>query len=172
MDWNSESKFHSRNSKSTAWYPESKTALDYVSYDSKILTFKKTREWKHALNTIDKDSLQYITLGNAIKKKLLNLITLHVCLSTRKLKFGLTLGKNHSSKQRISSFTFCQVIFWVALSLLASSPIWGELRENSLPVFASPLACLSRVYFSRYPQNGELARRLGSLCRRRNLTPI
>ena len=125
-----------------------------------------------ALNTIDKDSLQYITLGNPIKKKLLNLITLRVCLSTRKLKFGLTLSKNYSSKQRISSFTFCQVIFWVALSLLASSPIWGEPRENSLPVFASPLACLSRVYFSRYPQNGELARRLGSLCRRRNLTPI
>ena len=95
-----------------------------------------------ALNTIDKDSLQYITLGNAIKKKLLNLITLRVCLSTRKLKFGLTLGKNYSSKQRISSFTFCQDIFWVALSLLASSPIWGEPRENSLPVFASPLACL------------------------------
>ena len=125
-----------------------------------------------ALNTIDKDSLQYITLGNAIKKKLLNLITLHVCLSTRKLKLGLTLGKNYSSKQRISSFTFSQVIFWVALSLLASSPIWGEPRENSLPDFASPLACLSRVYFSRYPPNGELARRLGSLCRRRNLTPI
>ena len=125
-----------------------------------------------ALNTIDKDSLQYITLGNAIKKKLLNLITLRACLSTRKLKFGLTLGKNYSSKQRISSFTFCQDIFWVALSLLASSPIWDEPRENSLPVFASPLACLSRVYFSRYPPNGELARRLGSLCRRRNLTPM
>ena len=26
---------------------------------------------------------------------------------------------------------------------------------------ASPLACLSRVYFSRYPPNAELARRLG-----------
>ena len=125
-----------------------------------------------ALNTIDKDSLQYITLGNPIKKKLLNLITLRVCLSTRKLKFGLTLSKNYSSKQRISSFTFCQDIFWVALNLLASSPIWDEPRENSLPVFASPLACLSRVYFSRYPPNGELARRLGSLCRRRNLTPM
>ena len=28
------------------------------------------------------------------------------------------------------------------------------------PAVASPLACLSRVYFSRYPPNGELARRL------------
>ena len=28
------------------------------------------------------------------------------------------------------------------------------------PAFASPLACLSRVYFSRYPTNVELARRL------------
>ena len=26
--------------------------------------------------------------------------------------------------------------------------------------FVSPLVCLSRVYFSRYPSNGELARRL------------
>ena len=86
-----------------------------------------------ALNTIDKDSLQYITLGNAIKKKLLNLITLHVCLSTRKLKFGLTLGKNYSSKQRISSFTFCQVIFWVALSLRASSPM--EAARELVPRF-------------------------------------
>ena len=28
------------------------------------------------------------------------------------------------------------------------------------PAVASPLACLSRVYFSRYPPNGELVRRL------------
>ena len=28
------------------------------------------------------------------------------------------------------------------------------------PSFTSPLACLSGVYFSRYPPNGELARRL------------
>ena len=33
-------------------------------------------------------------------------------------------------------------------------------REGPLPAVASPLACLSRVYFSRYPPNGELARRL------------
>ena len=35
------------------------------------------------------------------------------------------------------------------------------LGENARAVaVASPLACLSRVYFSRYPPNGELARRL------------
>ena len=33
-------------------------------------------------------------------------------------------------------------------------------REGPPPAVASPLACLSRVYFSRYPPNGELARRL------------
>ena len=40
-------------------------------------------------------------------------------------------------------------------------------REGPAPAVASPLACLSRVYFSRYPPNGELARRLvkKSLCR-------
>ena len=43
----------------------------------------------------------------------------------------------------------------------------SERRSRDVPVpphpafFASRLACLSRVYFSRYPQNGELARRLG-----------
>ena len=31
------------------------------------------------------------------------------------------------------------------------------------PAFASPLACLSRVHFSRYPSNGELARSLSDL---------
>ena len=31
------------------------------------------------------------------------------------------------------------------------------------PAFASPLACLSRVHFSRYPSNGELALRLSEL---------
>ena len=34
----------------------------------------------------------------------------------------------------------------------------SERRSREGP--ASPLACLSRVYFSRYPPNGELARRL------------
>ena len=33
-------------------------------------------------------------------------------------------------------------------------------REGPPPAVASLLACLSRVYFSRYPPNGELARRL------------
>ena len=33
-------------------------------------------------------------------------------------------------------------------------------RKGPPPAVASPLACLSRVYFSRYPPNGELARRL------------
>ena len=36
-------------------------------------------------------------------------------------------------------------------------------KKSSLcpaPAFASPLACLSRVHFSWYPSNGELARRL------------
>ena len=38
----------------------------------------------------------------------------------------------------------------------------NEPRERAAkpPAVASPLACLSRVYFSRYPPNGELARRL------------
>ena len=31
------------------------------------------------------------------------------------------------------------------------------------PAFASPLACLSRVYFSQYPPNGEPARGLVSV---------
>lgn len=30
----------------------------------------------------------------------------------------------------------------------------------SLPAVVSSLACFSRAYFSRYPQNGEIARRL------------
>ena len=47
-------------------------------------------------------------------------------------------------------------------SLRASSPIWASEagREGSPPAVAPPLACLSRLYFSRYPPNGELARRL------------
>ena len=54
-------------------------------------------------------------------------------------------------------------------SLRASSPIWASeasrarTRERAAkqpPAVASLLACLSRVYFSRYPPNGELARRL------------
>ena len=37
----------------------------------------------------------------------------------------------------------------------------SEPRENARASGeASPLACLSRVCFSRYPSNGELARRL------------
>ena len=67
------------------------------------------------------------------------------------------------------------------LSLRASSLIWASeascarTRQRApkprgaegplspLPLaLASPLACLSRVYFSRYPPNGELARRLVS----------
>ena len=41
-------------------------------------------------------------------------------------------------------------------------PRKGESSSFSPPVcaFASPLACLSRVYFPRYLPNGELARRL------------
>ena len=56
----------------------------------------------------------------------------------------------------------------------ASSPIWasrartrqraarpqGEAPSPPLPTFASPLVCLSLVYFSRYPPNEELAREL------------
>ena len=38
------------------------------------------------------------------------------------------------------------------------TPAW-EATPPPFP-FASPLACLSRVYFSRYLPNGELARRL------------
>ena len=67
------------------------------------------------------------------------------------------------------------------LSLRASSLIWASeatcatTRERAPqprgaqwpssplpPALASPLACLSRVYFSRYPPNGELARRVVS----------
>ena len=71
----------------------------------------------------------------------------------------------------------------MAVILRASSPIWASeasregLRKGELatishkfsfvspappppPAFASPLACLSRVYFSRFFSNGELARRL------------
>ena len=37
----------------------------------------------------------------------------------------------------------------------------GERSElEGSPAFAAPLARFSRVYFSRYPPNGELARRL------------
>ena len=36
----------------------------------------------------------------------------------------------------------------------------SERRSREGPAVASPLACLSRVYFSQYPPNGELARRL------------
>ena len=50
----------------------------------------------------------------------------------------------------------------------ASSPIWASKVNRARggpfslarPAFASPLACLSGVYFSQYPPNGELARRL------------
>ena len=38
----------------------------------------------------------------------------------------------------------------------------GEAARG-VPAFASPLACLSSVHFSRYPPNGELARRLFTL---------
>ena len=31
---------------------------------------------------------------------------------------------------------------------------------SPVPVFASPLVCLSRIYFSRYPPNGKFACRL------------
>ena len=47
-------------------------------------------------------------------------------------------------------------------------------REGPLPPFGTPLACLSRIYFSRYPQMESLLRRLHffSLCMlfSRNLT--
>ena len=52
----------------------------------------------------------------------------------------------------------------------ASSPIWaseasreeprkGDPFSPPPPAFASPLACLSRVHFSRYPPSGELLAR-------------
>ena len=63
--------------------------------------------------------------------------------------------------------------FQTNISLRASSPIWASevsrarARERAAKprgakrgAVASPLVCLSRVYFSRYPPNGELARRL------------
>ena len=46
-------------------------------------------------------------------------------------------------------------------SLRASSPIWAREASRARTLGeASPLACHSRVYFSRYPPNGELARRV------------
>ena len=73
-------------------------------------------------------------------------------------------------KWRASSHAFPFLVF-VNNSLRASSPVWANetirarTRERAaktlLPAaFASPLAFLSRVYFSLYPPNGELARRL------------
>lgn len=50
-------------------------------------------------------------------------------------------------------------------SLRAGSPIRASeasregQRKGAPPAFASPLACMSRVSFSRYPPDGELARR-------------
>ena len=38
-----------------------------------------------------------------------------------------------------------------------SNCLWASAKLRG---FASPVACLSRVYFSRYPPKGELARRL------------
>ena len=35
-----------------------------------------------------------------------------------------------------------------------------EKRQKVASTASSPFACLSRVYFSRYPANGEFARRL------------
>ena len=37
---------------------------------------------------------------------------------------------------------------------------WIQEATRGQGAFASPLVCLSRVYFSRYPPNGEVARRL------------
>ena len=48
-------------------------------------------------------------------------------------------------------------IFWQPAGNLSYLGKQSESRENA---FVSPLACLSCVYFSRYPPNGELARRL------------
>ena len=50
-------------------------------------------------------------------------------------------------------------------SLRVGSPIWASetsregQRKGAPPAFASPLACMSRVSFSRYPPDRELARR-------------
>ena len=38
-------------------------------------------------------------------------------------------------------------------------------KPRGAPAFESPLACLSRVYFLRYPPNGELTRRLNGKAR-------
>ena len=44
--------------------------------------------------------------------------------------------------------------------LPASSLIWESEASRARTRLASPLACLSRVHFSRYSPNRELARRL------------
>ena len=66
-----------------------------------------------------------------------------------------------------TNLTFVIWLITLLSSLWATSPIWASeasrarRRERAAkPRVASPLACLSRVYFSRYPPNGELARRL------------
>ena len=53
---------------------------------------------------------------------------------------------------------------FVVMTLLACEQAllfgWASGDAARSPAFASPLACLSRVYFSQYLPNGELARRL------------
>ena len=64
------------------------------------------------------------------------------------------------AKQNSAQSPFAQIVY-LPQSLRASSPIWAsEASRARAREGAATLACLSRVHFSRYPPNGELARRL------------
>ena len=70
---------------------------------------------------------------------------------------GKTYTGRRSSVRLTSVGSFCNKI--ASLSGLACEQA-GLASTRESGAVASPLVCLSRVYFLRYPPNGELARRL------------
>ena len=60
----------------------------------------------------------------------------------------------------IDAYLACEQALLFGRAKRAAREGASERRMREGPAVASPLACLSRVYFSRYPPNGELARRL------------
>ena len=106
-------------------------------------------------------------------------LILCTCLSGGKLVKAVDEKRSQStisisSGRKLECESFSQLYFLVVIEcwfkfpkclvllLACSKGSRKRLRAGllSLPAVASSLACYSLAYFSRYPQNGELARRL------------
>ena len=123
---------------------------------------------------MEKDIWRRITSDEIITDYNTKAVNAYVDAYQRRDNNSDTAGKvDNETRQQMNNLLLLCSILSVVNSLRASSPIWeseasrartckraAKPRGAAPPAVASPLACLSRVYFSRYPPNGELARRL------------